>query len=128
MARKRSSSPVPKNPAPAVAARGGLTAERLLRLYQLLRLLDSPRKRETLTLRLKIDVRGFYRDLDSLRAIGIEVMQEDGRYRLGEPVDAALARLPFPDPQLTCGEAQVLSKGRTVAHRKLREQIERLTS
>ena len=99
MARKRRTSPGPKKPAAAAAPRGGMTAERILRLYRLLSLLGTPRKRETLTLRLKIDVRGFYRDLDSLRALGVEVMQEEGRYRLAETVDTALSRLPFPDPR-----------------------------
>ena len=43
-------------------------------------------------------------------------------------MDSALGRLPFPDPQLTYGEARALSAGRTSAHRKLREQVERLTA
>jgi predicted DNA-binding transcriptional regulator YafY len=125
MAKKRTTSPKPPTPS-ATTPRAGLTTERVLRLYQLLRLLGTPQKRESLTRRLRIDVRGFYRDLESLRLAGVAVTLIDGRYRLDQAVDAALQRLPFPDPQLTCGEAQTLAKGRTAAHRKLREQIERL--
>jgi hypothetical protein len=127
MARKRPTSSS-SQPTAAGAARGGLTAERLVRLYRLLRLLDTPQKRDNLTRRLHIDVRGFYRDLESLRLAGVEVLLEAGRYRLGETTAAAVARLPFPDPQLTCGEARILAKGRTAAHRKLQEQIEHLSS
>jgi predicted DNA-binding transcriptional regulator YafY len=123
MARKRTTSPPPSPPS---AARSGLTAERIVRLYQLLRLLAAPQRRETLTRRLRIDVRGFYRDLESLRNLGVAVSLEDGRYRVNEPMDAALGRLPFPDPQLTFGDARTLAAGRTAAHRRLREQVERL--
>ncbi len=126
MARKRTTSPAP-TPS-AAASRGGLTAERILRLNRLLRLLDVPQKRETLTRRLRIDVRGFYRDLESLRQADIKVTLEDGRYTLVGTVEAAVASLPFPDPRLTCGEARILATGRTAVHRKLREQIERLTT
>jgi predicted DNA-binding transcriptional regulator YafY len=123
MARKRTTS---RAQVPPPAARGGLTAERIVRLYQLLRLLDAPQKRETLIRRLRIDVRGFYRDLESLRSVGVAVTLEGGRYRLDEEMAHALSRLPFPDPQLTCGEAETLAKGRSAVHRKLRAQIERL--
>jgi predicted DNA-binding transcriptional regulator YafY len=126
MARKRTTSPA-RQPPSASAARGGLTAERIVRLYQLVQLLSVPQTRGTLTRRLRVDVRGFYRDLESLRLAGVEVLLDKGRYRLGETADNATARLPFPDPQLTCGEARALAKGRTAAHRRLREQIEHLT-
>jgi len=36
---------------------------------------------------------------------------------------AAIARLPFPDPVLTLGEARELAKGRNLAQRKLKQQI-----
>src|SRR5260370_10357791 len=112
MARKRTTSPSPSS-----AARNGLTAERVARLYKLLRLLSAPQKRQALTRRLRIDVRGFYRDLESLRTLGVAATLEDGRYRLDETMDAALAWLPFPDPQLTCVEALTVAKGRTAAPR-----------
>jgi hypothetical protein len=101
-----------------------VTPERAARLYRLLRLLGAgPQKRETLTRRLHLDVRGFYRDLELLRAAGIGVGLDRRRYTLTEDADEAVARLPFPDPRLTLGEAQQLAKGRSKAHRKLRTQI-----
>jgi hypothetical protein len=101
-----------------------VTAERAARLYRLLHLLGGgPQTRAALTRRLRLDVRGFYRDLELLRSAGIVVPLADGRYTLDEPAADAAARLPFPDPRLTLGEATLLAKGRTRAHRKLKEQI-----
>jgi predicted DNA-binding transcriptional regulator YafY len=101
-----------------------LTAQRAGRLCKLLWLLrDGPQTRSALTRRLGLDVRGFYRDLEWLRAFGISVVMDDGRYRLDEDVEKVIARLPLPDPQLTLGEAMRLAKGRTAAHRKLKQLI-----
>jgi hypothetical protein len=50
-----------------------------------------------------------------------------GRYVLEGSAADAQARLPFPDPGLTLGEAQQLAKGRSVTHRKLKWQIEEIT-
>jgi hypothetical protein len=101
-----------------------VTAERAARLYRLLQLLGrGPQTRAMLTKRLHLDVRGFYRDLELLRQIDITVQTRRRRYELEGTVEDAVARLPFPDPNLTLGEAMQLAKGRTVAHRKLREQI-----
>ena len=105
-----------------------ITADRAPYLYRLLEILGKgPQKRETLIRRLKRDVRSFYRDLSLLRAAGILVTLAKGRYHLEGDVDDAIARLPFPDPLLTLGEARQLARGRTVAHRKLKEQIDRIT-
>jgi len=120
MAKKRSS--------PATPAQRAVTAERAERLCRLLRLLArGPQTREVLTRRLGRDVRSFYRDLELLRAADINVPLRDGRYALDEDVADAVARLPFPDPGLTLGEAQQLAKGRTPAHRKLKKQIAAIT-
>jgi predicted DNA-binding transcriptional regulator YafY len=101
-----------------------VTAERAARLYRLLQLLGAgPQTRDVLMRRLKLDIRGFYRDLELLRDAGIAVPLAEGRYRLNGNADAAVARLPFPDPLLTLGEAEQLAKGRTAAHRKLKSQI-----
>jgi hypothetical protein len=101
-----------------------LTPQRAARLCKLLRLLrDGPQTRPALTRRLRLDVRGFYRDLEWLRDFGIAATMLDGRYQLEEDADRVMARLPFPDPQLTLGEAMRLAKGRTVAHRKLKALI-----
>jgi hypothetical protein len=102
-----------------------VTAERAARLYRLLELLgQKPQTRDALQKRLRLDVRGFYRDLELLRSAGIDLPLIDKRYVLREPVDVVLGRLPFPDPHLTLSEAIQLAKGRTKAHRKLKEQIE----
>jgi hypothetical protein len=88
-------------------------------------LADKPLGRDVLARKLGLDVRGFYRDLELLRASGIEVRLTQGRYLLDGDAGEAAARLPFPDPLLTLGEARALAKGKTAAHRKLREQLGR---
>jgi hypothetical protein len=82
--------------------------------------------RETLTRRLRLDVRGFYRDLDLLRSSGVSIALTGGRYTLEQEADDALASLPFPDPRLTLGAARTLAKGRSPVHRALAETIARI--
>lgn len=104
----------------------GVTPERFARLYRMVRLLaGTPQTRDALAKRLRLDVRGFYRDLDLLRSAGISILLEGGRYRLEQPDDDALARLPFPDPHLTLGAARTLAKGRSPIHRALADTIAR---
>lgn len=113
MAKKRSTSE-PK----------AVTAERASRLYKLLHLLGKgPQKRDTLIRRLRLDVRGFYRDLELLSEWGIVISLVQHRYILEEDADEAADRLPFPDPRLTLGEVRQLVKGRTKAHRKLQALV-----
>ena len=101
-----------------------VTAERAARLYKLLKLLGSgPRTRTFLTRQLRLDIRGFYRDLELLRSAGIDVPLVEGRYSLSDAVGQSVARLPFPDPHLTLREAQDLAKGRSASHTKLKKQI-----
>ena len=127
MAKKQGSPPPPATPAPA--ERPGVTAERFSRLYKLVRFLGSgPKSRARLTQHLDLDVRGFYRDLEVLRAAGIEIVLADGSYTLSGELDKAVALLPFPDPRLTLGEMTRLARGRTTTHRGLQEQIDRLLS
>ena len=122
MAKKRTAPPKAAPPPPE---RAGVTPERFGRLVHLLHLLsEKPLTREVLTRRLKIDVRGFYRDLGLARAAGIEIGLAGGRYHLSEELQTALGLLPFPDPHLTLAEAMTLAKGRTATHRKLRDLIE----
>jgi predicted DNA-binding transcriptional regulator YafY len=104
-----------------------VTAERAARLYRLLKLLgNGSQTRTSLTRRLRLDVRGFYRDLELLRAAGISVPLTNRRYGLTETVEAATASLPFPDPHLVLGEAIHLAKGRSQAHRKLRALVRQI--
>lgn len=132
MARKkqtrRPAKPPPASPTPsAPGERPGVTPERFSRLHKLVSYLgEGPKTRERLTTHLGLDVRGFYRDLEVLRAFGVEVVLSGGQYSLAGSQEEALARLPYPDPHLTLGELQQLAKGRTEAHRKIREQIEQL--
>ena len=125
MARKKTTPPASplSTPPPSV------TPERFTRLYHLVRLMGTgPVPRDRLTEALGLDVRGFYRDLELLRSVGIEVVLDQHGYGLAESAEAALARLPYPDPHLTLGEAEQLAKGRNRTHRKLAEQIARLKS
>ena len=101
-----------------------LTCQRAARLYRLLSLLeDAPQTRQHILRRLRIDVRGFYRDLEALRCLGIEVHAAGNRYTLMTDLDEALAHLPFPDPGLNLRDVQQLAKGETPAHRKLKRRI-----
>jgi predicted DNA-binding transcriptional regulator YafY len=121
MAKKR------KPPAKPVPSAISITPERFVRLYRMIKLLASgPQTRDALARRLRLDVRGFYRDLDLLRSAGVSITLAGGRYTLGQDVEGALALLPFPDPRLTLGAAQTLAKGRSPAHRSLAETIARV--
>ena len=111
-----------KKPTPAPIA---LTAQRAARLYKLLTLLaEGPLTRRILLSRLKIDVRGFYRDLEALRGFRIEIgLGLDNRYALPLKLDEALARLPYPDPGLSVRDVLQLCNGSTAAHRKLKQSV-----
>jgi hypothetical protein len=101
-----------------------VTAERAARLFQILKLVGSgPQTRGAITQRLRLDVRAFYRDLELLRASGINLRRVNRRYALNGAVAVAIARLPFPNPHLVLGEAIQLAKGSGLAHRKLKDQI-----
>ncbi len=121
MAKKRISS------AKATLPSAGVTPERFVRLYRMVKLLaGSAQTREVLARRLHLDVRGFYRDLDLLRSSGVSVALTAGRYTLEQDPEEALALLPFPDPHLTLGAAKSLAKGRSPIHRALAETIARI--
>ncbi|QJW99996.1 hypothetical protein [Frigoriglobus tundricola] len=108
------------------AAAVSLTSLRAARLYRLLTLLGpGPQTRGFLLRRLKLDVRGFYRDLEALRTLDIKVTttSDEARYALAGELDDALAKLPFPDPGLNVRDALELAKGSTAAHRKLKQRV-----
>jgi predicted DNA-binding transcriptional regulator YafY len=118
MAKKRKPSATPST------SQVSVTTERFVRLYRMVAFLaGSPQTREALTRRLRLDVRGFYRDLDLLRSSGVAVRLVEGRYTLEQDIEEALALLPFPDPHLTLGAARTLAKGRGAAQRSLAEAI-----
>ena len=104
-----------------------VTADRSKRLYRLLKLLGAgPQTRAGLVRRLRLGIRGFYRDLEVLRDVGIIVHLAKGKYFLEENADTAIERLPFPDPLLSLGEARQLAKGRGPVHKKLKALLEQI--
>lgn len=106
-----------------------VTADRVARLYRFIRLLaDGPLTRSQLLKRLRINQRGFYRDMELLREAGIQVNPANGKYDLTPGFAEALDLLPFPDPQLTLGQAQRLARGSTTAHRALQLRVKQITS
>jgi hypothetical protein len=111
----------------AAAPAHNITPERAARLYRLVQLLGRGAQTRTALVRaLRLNVRGFYRDLEVLRAAGIAVELVKQRYTLEESPAKAVERLPIPDPGLTLGEARQLARGRTRAHEKLRRQIRQI--
>jgi hypothetical protein len=77
--------------------------------------------------RLRLNQRGFYRDIELLRAVGIRVAPVEGRYCLVPGFAAAVDMLPFPDPRLSLGEAQHLARGSSPAHRALQARVRQIT-
>jgi hypothetical protein len=110
-----------KNDRPAVPA---VSLERARRLIQLVQMLSGGSLARSKLMRpLRLDVRGFYRDLQCLRSAGIEVALENGKYTLQGKQEDALSRVPFPDPGLCFGEAVTLSKGQTAPHQRLKQMV-----
>ena len=102
----------------------GVTVDRATRLLRLIRLLGTgPQQRSSITRKLRLGIRGYYRDLEVIRSVGIVIEFSNGRYRLVDEVNFAIERLPFPDPGLNVGEARTLAKGRSAAHKRIREQL-----
>lgn len=101
-----------------------LTAERAGRLYRLVKLLAGGNcSRHHLTKRLRVGTRTCYRDIDVLRECGVRVDTVAGGYALGESMDAALFKVPFPDPNLSFGDMLTLMRGRSASHRRLQRVV-----
>ena len=106
---------------------GAVTSDRAERLYRLLLLFgEGAQTRAKILRHLGLNIRGFYRDLEALRAVGVEVEQVNGHYVLNDPLPDAVERLPFPDPCLTVGDARRLARGSSRAHQKIKERLETL--
>jgi predicted DNA-binding transcriptional regulator YafY len=104
-----------------------VTAVRVARLFRLLKLLATgPLTRPKILRQLGLNQRGFYRDIELLRTVGIRVVPREGRYHLDPDFTTALELLPFPDPGLTLGEAQRLARGKTAAHRSLQARVDQI--
>lgn len=111
------------------AADPKISPRRAARLYRLLTTLaEAPRSRPLLIRLGRAGMRTFYRDLNFLEASGIEVRTSKGRYELVPPLEQALGRLPFPQPELSFGDVFVLAKGKGPVPAKLRAQLRDLTS
>jgi predicted DNA-binding transcriptional regulator YafY len=109
------------------ASKDTVALDRAIRLHQLVKLVAAgPQSRDALRRLLRIDVRGFYRDLVLLRRAGIDVGLNAGNYLLKMAASKAFALLPFPDPHLTLGEAMQLSAGQGPAQRKLKTLLARM--
>lgn len=118
-----------KRPGPAAPTQASVSVERAARLCRLVELLGAgPRTRVLILRKLKIDIRTFYRDLELLRENRIDVALERRKYLLRLSVQTAVSMLPFPDPGLTLGEAQLLAKGRTKVHKKMRGLLKQIVS
>jgi predicted DNA-binding transcriptional regulator YafY len=105
-----------------------ISSRRAARLYRLLtELNESSRSRPQLIRLGRAGMRTFYRDLTLLAEYGIDVRMSEGRYELVTPLREALARLPFPPPELSFGDVLELTKGRGTAQSKLRAQLDDLT-
>jgi predicted DNA-binding transcriptional regulator YafY len=99
---------------------------RSARLYKLLSMIaGSSRSRQVLMKRLKLDLRSFYRDIESLRALSIPIECHGDQYTLAMSLDEALNYLPFPDPEFSVREVLILSEGRGAVHQALREKVDR---
>lgn len=107
------------------ASTPSITTQRARRLFRLLTLLsDHASLRTVITRQLKLDIRGFYRDLELLRSLGINITVSGKRYQLQGSLNDALAKLPFPDPGLNIQDAMNLAKGNTEAHRRLKQRLD----
>lgn len=106
-----------------------VTSQRAGRLFRLLNLIgEAPRKRSVLLRKLKVDRRGFYRDLEFLRSLNVEITSDGDTYTLVGTVEDALIHLPFPDPGLSFQDVLMLaSGGRSAAHRKLKSRLDIFT-
>src|SRR5436190_10339777 len=101
-----------------------VSLDRARRLIQLVQMLGAGSQARAKLMRpLRLDVRGFYRDLQCLRSAGIEVSLQNGKYTLVGKQEDAMARVPFPDPGLSFGEAATLAKGKTAPHQRLKHLV-----
>lgn len=110
---------------PRTESTPSVTPERATRFARLIKLISkTSRERDALLDKLDVDLRGFYRDVRTLRGLSIDIKNRGSVYFLGEDADDARAKLPCPDPQLTVAELRMLTRGTTDAHRKMKRLLE----
>jgi predicted DNA-binding transcriptional regulator YafY len=106
-------------------APAGIAVHRAARLYRLVTLVgDRAKPRDWLLKKLRIDVRSFYRDLEFLRGLDVEITTVNGSYVLSSGLDDALGKIPFPDPGFSVRDALHLMSGSTAAKKKLKKAID----
>ena len=88
---------------------------------------SAPATRLQLMRKLKVGMRTFYRDLDLLRRWEVNITHQARKYHMEEKGDWR-AKLPFPDPELSFADAEVLSRGNSKASKRLKEMLNSLTS
>ena len=104
-----------------------LTPVRANRLCKMLLALGhGPQLKDVLVKKLKVEERGFFRDLRLIRQLGINVTANDNRYLLTMSLDDALEKLPLPDLKLSLRDALTLSHGQSPTHRRVRKKLEAL--
>lgn len=117
-----------RRPASTKRNRIHISPSRAGRLYRLLRQVSGGAVLRSLLLkRLRVGQRTFYRDIDLLRECGIDVAVDGEGYSLTGTLAEALHLLPFPDPELTFGDIEVLMRGRSQTHEKMRTLFKRIT-
>ena len=105
-----------------------ISADRAGRLYRLLKHVNGMTvTREILLKKLSVGMRTFYRDVDLLRECGIVVNVSDEGYSLDGILRDALHRLPFPDPELTFGDMDILMRGKSPSHLRLKQLFKKVS-
>jgi predicted DNA-binding transcriptional regulator YafY len=103
---------------------GHVTLQRSARLYRLVHFLaEAPRSRMAILSELRIGLRTFYRELESLKRCGVKVRQRSKLYFLPATAEEAEGRLPFPDPELSFAEMAELARCDCPAGRRLADLL-----
>lgn len=99
-------------------------AHRLCKM--LIALGHGPQPKEKLVRKLRVEERGFFRDLQLMRKLGIAVTATGNRYLLMMSFGEALSKLPVPDLKLSLRDALELSHGHSPTQRRVRRKLESL--
>ena len=101
-----------------------MSPERLSRLHRLAsELVHGPVSKTTILEKLTIGVRTFYRDLETLNALGMPAIRTRSGYQLMVSESEIELKLPFPDPCLNFFEARQLAISNDPSARPIAEQF-----
>jgi predicted DNA-binding transcriptional regulator YafY len=108
-----------------LSEKSSVTVERASRLARLLKLTSTktPKTRDDLILRLKVNVRGFYRDVKLIRECGVQLHAEKDKYHLTEDLSAAQGKLPCPDLGLSVSDLQSIARGSSETHKRIQRLL-----